>query len=84
MYIWVQYSVEFPPRAKKETIWGQLWKERTPGSDVLNDEGGGTNQKERIVRTLSGRVPSVRVQWEKKEEKEKNKAKGMNEVILHC
>lgn len=59
MYIWVQYSVEFPPRAKKETIWGQLWKERTPGSDVLNDEGGGTNQKERIVRTMSGMEGAV-------------------------
>lgn len=68
MYIWVQYSVEFPPRAKKETIWGQLWKERTPGSDVLNDEGGGTNQKERIVRTMSGMEGAVG-------EVKKNKAK---------
>lgn len=50
----------FHQEQKKETIWGQLWKERTPGSDVLNDEGGGTNQKERIVRNISGRV-----QWEK-------------------
>lgn len=55
LYIWVQYSIQFPRKKKRKQSGGNYGRERTPGSEVFNDEGGRTNQKERSPRMKSGR-----------------------------